>query len=168
MRVPKRRGEELERASREQDNYMTPAKRDRLRQTLRDIEEKQLPQAREDLRVAREMGDLSENAAYSEAKGRTLRLTGRIHSINERIRNAILIEKGSDDGKVSIGCTVTVTVNGKQRVYEVLGSQETAPSDGRISYKSPLGAALLGHSAGDEVTVETNGRKITYHIDEVE
>lgn len=168
MRVPKRRGEELERASHEQDNYMTASKRDRLRKTLRDIEDVQLPQARENLRVAREMGDLSENAAYSEAKGRVLRLTGRIHSINERIRSAILIEKGSDDGKVSIGCTVVVTVNGKRRTYEILGSQETAPSDGRISYKSPLGAALMGHVAGDEVIIDANGKKVAYHIDEVE
>ncbi len=168
MRVPKRRGEELERASREEDNYMTAAKRDRLRKTLRDIEEVQLPQAREDLRVAREMGDLSENAAYSEAKGRTLRLTARVHSLGERIRNAIIIEQGSDDGTVCIGCTVTVTVNGKRRTYEVLGSQETAPSDGRISYRSPLGAALLGHAAGDEVSIDANGRRITYRIEAVE
>jgi transcription elongation factor GreA len=168
MRVPKRRGEELHRAAQENDNYMTAAKRDRLKDTLRDIETRQLPQAQEDLRVAREMGDLSENAAYSEAKGRTLRLTARIHSINERIRNAVIIEQGSDDGKVCIGCTVTVTVNGAERTYEILGSQETDPSKGRVSYKSPLGAALLGKAAGDEVVVEANGRKIVYRIVSVE
>lgn len=106
------------------------------------------------------MGDLSENAAYTAAKFYLRRINDRITSIGEKLKFAIIIEEGSSDGVVRIGSTVTVCVNGKDATFAVLGAHETNPSKGAISYLSPVGAALLGHRAGDVVVV----RGISYSI----
>jgi transcription elongation factor GreA len=153
---------------RSEDRYVTADLLARLKRTLANLEERERPQAIEDVTRAREMGDLSENAAYTEAKGRLRRIEGRIFSLQERIKYAVVIRpEENPDGIVGIGSTVVVSVNGKEKTYQVLGSQETNPSAGRISHLSPLGKALLRRKAGDEAVVETEGRKIVYHIIEV-
>lgn len=152
---------------RDDDRHLTAAAVERLRRDLRDLEEQQRPRTVEDLTRAREMGDLSENAAYHEAKARLGRIDGRIFSLKERVRNAIIIEAPGEGGLARIGSTVTVSVNGRQKTYQILGSQETDPSLGRISHLSPLGAALMGHGAGETVTVKAQDKDVAYRIDEV-
>ena len=150
------------------DDLLTEAAIARLRRTLEELQTVDRPRAVEDLSRAREMGDLSENAAYSEAKGRLMRIDGRVFSIKERLKNAIVIKKGADpEGRVRVGATVVVTVNGNRREYEILGSQETNPSKGRISHQSPVGKALMGKRAGESVAVKAQDREITYKIEEV-
>jgi len=80
---------------------------------------------------------------------------------------AIVIDEGPSDGPIQIGNRVTVESNGSQRTYQIVGSQETDPKSGRISYLSPIGAALLGHLAGDVATVQIDGRVTEYKIIEV-
>ena len=168
MRVPQRKSESLRRSSRPDDNRLTAEAIARLKRTLRRLEEEERPPAVEDLTAAREMGDLSENAAYSEAKSRLGRIDGRILSIKERLKNAVLIESGPDEsGRIQVGATVTVETNGRQRVFRIVGSQETRPGAGLISGQSPLGAALIGHRAGETVTVQLNDRTVEYLILEV-
>lgn len=169
MQIPKRRSEMLRRASgKDESNYITAAAYRRIENTVRDLQE-QRPRAVEDLSRAREMGDLSENAAYTEAKGRLGRIDGRILGLKERLKRAIIIQPGADSsGRVRIGSTATVTVGGKEKKYEILGSLETDPARGRVSHLSPLGAALLGHGAGESVTVKANGKEIVYRIINVE
>jgi len=169
MEIPKRQSEMFKKyGRRDDDRYLTAAAVERLKRELRDLEEQQRPQTVEDLTRAREMGDLSENAAYHDAKARLGRIDGRIFSLKERIKNAVVIEPSADgSGRVQIGSTVILNVNGKQRTYQILGSQETNPATGRISHLSPLGAALLGHAAGETVTVRTQDKETPYRIDEV-
>ncbi|MEK9152780.1 MAG: transcription elongation factor GreA, partial [Patescibacteria group bacterium] len=152
-------------AGRHADHYMTPEKVRRLKADLEDLEKNQRPKTVEDLTKAREMGDLSENAAYTEAKAHLGRIDGRIFSIKDRLKNAIIIESGTDaSGRIRIGSIVVVSVGGNERTYQILGSQETNPAAGRISHLSPLGSALIDHKVGDTVSVAANGREIAYVI----
>lgn len=129
---------------------------------------KERPAAAEEVARTAAMGDLSENAAYTAAKYHLRRLNDRITTIEEKLKFAIVINEGTDSsGKIRIGSTVTVEVNGKQMTFEILGSHETNPSRGRISYLSPIGAALIDHVAGDVVTVKINDRAVVYRILEV-
>lgn len=169
MQIPTRRSEQNKKAARPSDDrYLTVEKMKRLEDELRDLKERQRPKAVDDLSRAREMGDLSENAAYSEARSRLGRIDNRVLSIQERLKQAVIIESGPDEaGRVRVGSSVIVRVNGRDRTYEILGSQETDPARGRISYLSPLGAALVGKRAGDNVTVSGPGGDVRYDIIDV-
>jgi len=169
MRIPKRKSEESRKYGSRGDDFLTGAAIRKLQAELSRLVDVSRPRAVEDLTRAREMGDLSENAAYSEAKGRLAKIDSVIFSLRERLKNAVLIEPGpGPDGKVRVGSTVTVSVNGKERTYMILGSQETNPTTGRISHVSPLGAALIGRTAGDEVRIKNAaGSEVAYRIVEV-
>ncbi|HSD12768.1 MAG TPA: transcription elongation factor GreA [Patescibacteria group bacterium] len=168
MQIPKRKKEDYRKYGGDGDNYLSPEAIKKLKDDLRRLEEVSRPRAVTELSRAREMGDLSENAAYSEAKGRLMGMDRRIFEIKEKLKNAVVIERGSEDGRVAVGATVVVRVNGKQKTYEIVGSAETDPGSGRISHLSPLGSALKGHQAGDEVMVKNAaGAEVRYEIVEV-
>jgi len=167
MQLPKRKSEQ----NRQQDDdlHLTPRRIRELREELQKLEKHIRPKVVEELTRAREMGDLSENAAYSYAKGRLAGIDRRIFEINDRIRNAVTIEGGADsEGRIRIGATVTVEVGGRRRSFEITGSQETDPGSGRISHRSPVGSALLGHAVGETVTVKISDREVGYLIVAVE
>ena len=166
MQVPKRKPGKF--ADIKPDRLITEEKLRSLEGALKRIVEIDLPQASKDASAAKEMGDFSENAAYTEAKSRLRRLQNRAMSLKERIAFAEVIRKGAaPDGSVRIGATVNVRVNGKEKAFEILGSQETDPGKGRISYLSPLGALLMGRKSGDVVVLKREGREIAYEILEV-
>ena len=106
----------------------------------------------ERIRQARDFGDIAENAEYIEAKNEQSLVEGRIMTLEGMIRNAVVIEEAErEQGVVGVGTTVNVkTVEGDER-YAIVGPAEADPLQGRISNESPLGRALLGHKAGDEV-----------------
>ncbi len=169
MQIPKRRAGKWSEV--EPDRHITVEKLERLKSELEQLKKTELMKAANDVRVAADMGDRSENAAYTEAKARWNRVNSRILSIEERLRYAIPIKKGPSDGKVRIGSTVTVEVlpagrqaTGSEKTYEILGSQETDPLRGRISYLSPLGSLLMGKKETDSVTLSANGKDIAYRI----
>jgi transcription elongation factor GreA len=106
----------------------------------------------ERIRHARDFGDISENAEYTEAKNEQSLVEGRIQTLEAMIRNAVLIEdEPREDGVVTVGTRVTVTDEDGDETYAIVGAAEADPLRGRISNESPLGRALLGHRAGDEV-----------------
>ena len=106
----------------------------------------------ERIRHARDFGDISENAEYIEAKNEQSLVEGRIMTLEGMIRNAVVIEEAErEQGVVGVGTTVNVkTVEGDER-YAIVGPAEADPLQGRISNESPLGRALMGHRAGEEV-----------------
>lgn len=168
MQIPKRKSEENRKYGYNNDNFLSAEAIAELKEDLRRLQEVSRPRAVSDLTRAREMGDLSENAAYSEAKGRLFGIDRRIHEIKERLKVAVVIKKGATaDGRVRVGARVTVRVNGKEKAYDITGSLETDPSTGRISHQSPLGQALLGHKAGDTVKI-TAAKEVVYEILSVE
>lgn len=158
----------LHASNRQDDQFITAEAIERIKRTLDDLENRQRPQAVKDVSVAVQKGDLSENAEYHEARARLSRTDTRIFNLKEKLKNAVIIEKGSGDGRIKIGSTVVLEVNGKQRTYEILGSLETDPAHNKISHQSPLGSALLNHVAGETVTVQTPSGEVTYTIIEIQ
>lgn len=106
----------------------------------------------ERIRQARDFGDISENAEYTEAKNEQGLLEGRIQTLEAMVRNAVVIEdEPREAGVVGVGASVTVSTEDGDETYAIVGAAEADPLHGRISNESPLGRALLGHRAGDAV-----------------
>jgi transcription elongation factor GreA len=106
----------------------------------------------ERIRQARDFGDIAENAEYTEAKNEQSLVEGRIQTLEAMVRNAVLIEEESRErGVVAVGAEVNVSSEEGEERYSIVGAAEADPLNGRISNESPLGRALLGHKAGDEV-----------------
>jgi transcription elongation GreA/GreB family factor len=113
-------------------------------------------------------GDRSDNAEYKQAKGSLRHANWNILSIQDQIKRAVIIPSGINaSGTVQLGSIVKLEIKGKQKTFEILGPHETDPAVGRISYKSPLGAALIGHAKDDIVTVKTESGIQEYRIVEI-
>jgi transcription elongation factor GreA len=124
------------------------------------------PEIAERIRQARDFGDISENAEYTEAKNEQSLVEGRIQTLEVMIRNAVVIEdEPREEGVVAVGASVTVSTDDGDETYAIVGAAEADPLRGRISNESPLGRALLGHRAGEEVEWATpNGSTSTVKI----
>lgn len=120
------------------------------------------------IQEAKEYGDLSENSEYEQAKNEQAFVEGRISEIEEIVRNAKVVKPHSGGSQViSLGCTVTIIVDGEEETYTLVGATEANPMKGRISVDSPTGKALLGHAKGDKVMVHAPSGKIEYKIKNV-
>ncbi len=109
-------------------------------------------------------GDFSENAEYQIAKGKLRSLNKKIDEIKSLLSAAFIIEPKINSGKIEIGSSVIVESLGKQSTYQILGSSESNPSAGIISYNSPLGRALIGKSQDQSVVIAVFGKEIVYKI----
>jgi transcription elongation factor GreA len=110
------------------------------------------------IKAARELGDLKENSDYHAAREEQSFLEGRVRLLEDRLRFAVVIEEpaaGSAAGRVVLGSTVRVEHDGDELTFTIVGTTEANPAAGRISTASPVGAALLGAAAGDDVEVRT-------------
>ena len=137
-------------------HFLTPEGKERLEQELEFLRLVRRPEVAEHIRLAREDGDLSENAGYDAAKEEQAHVEGRILTLENILKNAQIIENNGGSSSVVIGSTVTVQEDGYDpETFHIVGSAEVNPQQGRISNKSPLGQALLGKSAGDTVEVST-------------
>jgi transcription elongation factor GreA len=121
------------------------------------------------IKAAKELGDLKENADYSSAREEQGFLEGRIASIEATLRVATVIEApGEAVDRVTLGSSVTVEdETGAQMTFVVVGSAEADPAAGRISNVSPVGRALIGRSAGDDVAVAAPRGEVHYRIVEL-
>lgn len=119
----------------------------------------------ERIKVAREFGDISENSEYDDAKNEQAMMEGRIAEINRILQEATIISAAKKGSKINIGNTVTVKMNGAERVFTIVGGAESNVAAGKISNLSPVGQALLGSKKGDTVTaVGPNGRETQIKI----
>jgi transcription elongation factor GreA len=164
MQLSKRHREELRESKIVHDNYMTAKKAEQLRANLERIIKVERPEVLAEVQRTREMGDLSENAGYQISKVRLRSLDNKIMSIQDRLKQAIIINEGESDGRIRIGSTVKLGFNGQTVTYQILGSQESSPLQGKISHLSPLGRELIGHAAGDEINVVAPTGTINYQI----
>jgi transcription elongation factor GreA len=121
----------------------------------------------ERIKSARELGDLSENAEYQTAREEHDKLEGRISEIEHILRNVQLITKPRAGGKVQVGSTVKLKGNGKAKEFQVVGTVEADPLNGKISDESPIGQALLGKKLGESVEIVTPAETATYEITEI-
>ena len=150
------------------DPNITPEKFTALNAKLKRRKEIDRPRLSEEVKRLALMGDFSENAGYQLAKSRLRGLNQRILDAEDLLKRAEIIAPNPDKSRVGIGHSVTVEVNGQPRTYKILGSTETDPGSGIISHNSPLGAALLGHKAGETATVARDDRLIEYKIIAIE
>lgn len=150
--------------------YLTLEGKKKLQEELEYLTRVRRKEVADAIKSAKEEGDLSENSAYDEAKLAQGFLEGRIQTIQSQLRNAILIEDTNGaKGVVAIGCTVTVEEEGfGEETYQIVGSAEADPLEGKISNESPIGQALLGAKVGDKVTAEAPGGEIVFKILKVE
>ena len=131
---------------------------------LKTVREKEVAEL---IKEARSFGDLSENSEYDEAKNEQGKLYSRIAEVENILANYVVIEENSDDTtKVGMGSKITVkdVVTGEEETYQVVGSQEADPMNGRISEESPFGRALLGKAIGDIAIVEAPAGNIEYEV----
>lgn len=117
------------------------------------------------IKTAREFGDLSENAEYSAARQEQERNEARISELENILQNAEVIKKPKGDSKVQLGSSVKLKDdNGKTKEYQVVGTVEADPLEGKISDESPIGQSLLGKKEGEEVEIKTPADTTTYKI----
>jgi transcription elongation factor GreA len=131
---------------------ITPEALAALEAELTELEGPARTEMAERIRTARAWGDLSENAEYHAAKEAQAHLETKILRLQDRRRNAIVVEPGADaGGGAGLGSTVVVD----EKTYVLSSATDADPGAGRLSIESPLGRALLGSKAGDEVSYET-------------
>ena len=119
------------------------------------------------IKTARELGDLAENAEYQSARADQERSEGRIAEIENILQNVEVIKKPSGDNKVQLGSTVKLENSGKTKQFQVVGTVEADPSNGKISDESPIGRALIGKKLGDDVEIRTPADVTTYKVIEI-
>ena len=151
---------------------MTVAGSEALRAELSHLKSVVRPRVVQAIAVAREHGDLRENAEYQAAKEQQGFIEGRIKEIENKLADAQVIDvtKIKPSGKVIFGSTVTVVVAGSDETkrYRIVGEDEADLKLDKISVMSPLARALVGKSEGDAVTVKTPNGNLDYEIEKVE
>jgi transcription elongation factor GreA len=115
------------------------------------------------IRTARELGDLSENAEYQSARADQERNDNRVSEVDHILNNVDIIKK-SASGKVQLGSTVTLKGAKKSKEFQVVGTVEADPLNGKISDESPIGKALLGKKVGEEVEIVTPAETTIYVV----
>ena len=147
--------------------YFTKEGLEKLKKELEVLKTEKRREIAARLKHAAAFGDLSENAAYHEAKEAQAFLEGRILELQQQVRNAVMIQKGSGDS-VQVGSTVQVQNKDTQETFIITGSAEANPLEGKISADSPLGKSLLNRRVGDRFVFQTLEEKITYKIIKIE
>jgi len=146
-------------------NYVTREGLKKLTDELANRKTKLRREIAERIDRAKELGDLSENAEYAEAKDEQAFNEGRILELGEMLQTAVVIEDAQGNGdEVHIGSKIKVEVNGKEKEFIITGASESNPTSGFISNESPLGRAFLGHREGDEVEVDVPSGTVSYKI----
>ncbi len=150
----------------EQPSYLTKEGAEKLRAELKNLEGPVRQDLAKRLRAAIQMGDLSENADYISAKEEQGFIEGRIQELKMVLRDVVIIDENSvNKDVVEIGATVTIQEGREpEETFQLVGPQETDPRDGKISYDSPIGQALIGHKPGETIKVETPGGIIRLKI----
>ena len=149
-------------------HYLTKERFEKLKTDLRLLKTESRTEIAERLKRAKEYGDLSENAEYSEAKEAQAHLENQILKLEETVRNAVIIKKTGEKDIVSVGSTIEVKKKGKIFKYTIVGSSEARPEINLISTESPFGSAFLEKKAGDIVKIQTPGGLVDYEIIKIE
>jgi transcription elongation factor GreA len=150
---------------------LTPEGYEKLKHEIEFLSNDKRREVADRIRVAREFGDIQENSEYDDAKNEQALLEARIAKLEERLRDARIIEAGDiQAGVVSVGSVVRLRdVDAKQTVeYHIVGSAEANPAEQKLSNESPVGKAILGKKKGETVEVATpRGGSLKYKILEI-
>ncbi|MBR2592511.1 MAG: transcription elongation factor GreA [Oscillospiraceae bacterium] len=155
----------------EKKNILTYAGLQALEDELQDLKVNRRREIAEKIKVAREQGDLSENAEYDAAKDEQRDIEARIEEIEKILKYAEVIDDEDVDAtRISVGARVTLLDKeyNEEVTFHIVGSTEANSLKGKISNESPVGRALLGHGIGEEVSVETPAGTVSYKILKIE
>ncbi len=151
------------------NQYLTQEKFDEFKKELQYLSTTRRKKIAESLEYARSLGDLSENAEYSEARELQASTEERIRYLEGILASAKILKK-KKSAKVTLGSKVVIVKQGSddEHDYTIVSSEETNMIERKLSYLSPLGEALMGKKKGDEFTFETPSGKQRYTIVSVE
>jgi len=143
--------------------HLTQGGIDELKSELEALKIKRIGTA-EAIKIARELGDLSENAEYQSARQEQERNDGRIEEIEHILANVEIIKANGKSKTVGLGSTVTLKGGNKELVFQVVGTIEADPLAKKISDESPIGKALMGKKEGEDVQIVLPAGANTYKI----
>jgi transcription elongation factor GreA len=146
--------------------HLTPEGMAALEAELAELRTERRPAAIARVATARELGDLKENAEYHAAREELGFIEGRIRSLEDRHKRAKVVTTVAS-GRATMGSTVVVESDGHRSTYRLVSSAEARPSEGRLSVSSPVGQALMGAGAGDDVVVRSPAGDHTMRVVEV-
>ncbi len=147
-------------------HYLSKESLEELKKEQIKIKDVTIPEIAKRIDEAKQQGDLSENAEYTQAREDMSWAQSRLLELDRIINNVELIVP-QQTGLVSVGSALEVKVNGQARKYTIVGPQEVNPSKGLISNESPLGEAFIGHKVGDKVKVTVPSGDMIYEITKI-
>ncbi len=150
-------------------DYLSKAKYEELKKELEFLKTIRRKEIAQELEFAKSLGDLSENAEYHEAREAQAALEDRISQVESVLVNAQIIDAHHSD-KVEIGSVVHVktSISKTEKIYTIVGTEEADMASGKISFKSPVGQALLGKKKGDKFKFKTPAGEAEYHVISIE
>ena len=152
------------------DIILTKEGYQKLKREIEDLSTRRRREIADRIKVAREFGDIAENAEYDAAKNEQAMVEARIAKLEERLGSARVIEKREiSKDVVSVGSKVRLRdVDAKQTVeYRIVGSAEANPAELKLSNESPVGKAIIGHKKGETIEVATPRGSLKYKILEI-
>jgi len=148
------------------NSYLSQERYNEVSETLKKLKTEGRQNVAERLKQSKELGDLSENSDYQEAREEQSRLERKIAELEELLKTASIIKKSEgNSAHIRVGSKISVKKNGNEKIqYVIVGSSEASPADGLISNESPVGKNLLGKKVGDKVSVKTPAGEVPYEI----
>jgi len=143
---------------------LTPEAYEKLKKELEYLKTEGRREIAERLKHTASFGDLTENFAYQQAKDDQEFIERRIAELEAILNDAVIITKRKSKKVVDVGSVVILIFNGEEQKFQIVEPEEANPTEGKISFKSPLGQAILGKRVGDEAIVEAPNGKIKCKI----
>jgi len=168
--LPLRRAHQKGQESRLKEVILTSQGYEKLRQDIEFLQNEKRREVAERIRVAREFGDITENAEYDDAKNEQAMLEHRIAQLEERLLSArVITKKEISKDSVSVGATVKLRdiAANKTVEYHIVGSVEANPSENKLSNESPVGKAIMGRKKGETVEVAAPRGALKFKILEI-
>lgn len=147
--------------------YISEEGLEKLKQGLENLKTVKRQEITGRLEEAKKMGDLSENAEYTEAREAQEFNEREILELEDLIKKAIVIGKIKSKDEIQIGSVFIVKSHGKEQELTIVGSEEADPIQGKISNESPLGKSFLGKKRGDEVKAKTPKGEVKYTLEKI-
>ncbi|MFC1663225.1 transcription elongation factor GreA [Patescibacteria group bacterium] len=151
----------------DEQTYLTKEGFEKLNKELNDLKTVKRKEVAKRIYEAKELGDLSENAEYAEAKNEQSFIEGRIIELENILKTATLIDNNKQKkDSVMVGSTIIIKTDEGEKTYIIVGSNEANPLEGKISNVSPLGKAFIGKKLGESIDIEVpRGKKKVTIID---